>query len=486
MPDAGLFPTAATASAEIAPAPGGAGASAGRYADMRESGIPWLGRVPAHWSIRRLKTNLARNDGGVWGDDFDPEGTIVLRSTEQTVGGDWKIDDPAMRALAASDRAAALLAEGDLVITKSSGSELHIGKTSIVTAEVAALGCCFSNFMQRLRCDRRTEPRFAYYILNSPIGREQMVHGSNTSTGLANLNGGVIGNILACWPPLPEQRAIAGWLDGRTRRIDELVAAKRRLIALLAEQRTASITHAVTKGLDPAAPMKPSGIDWLGEVPGHWEVKRLKFISHLQTGLTLGKKHTDEEQGRLVLRPYLRVANVQDGWLDLDHITEVEVLPERIVRYELRAGDVLMTEGGDFDKLGRGYVYEGQIDDCLHQNHIFAVRPDARKLDSRFLAAVLSCLHGRNYFTKTSQQTTNLASTNATKLGDFPVPLPPMAEQMQIMARVAEITANLDALTAAAEAAIARLGEYRQALISAAVTGKINVGGAGSAAGGGA
>ena len=281
-------------------------------------------------------------------------------------------------------------------------------------------------------------------------------------------------------PPLPEQEAIAAWLDERNRRIDELVAAKRRLIDLLAEQRTALITHAVTKGLNPAAPMKPSGIDWLGDVPEHWEVKRLKFISHLQTGLTLGKKHTDEEQSRLVLRPYLRVANVQDGWLDLDHITEVEVLPDRIARYELRSGDVLMTEGGDFDKLGRGYVYEGQIDGCLHQNHIFAVRPDARRLDSRFLAAMLSCLHGRNYFTKTSQQTTNLASTNATKLGDFPVPLPPLAEQAQIMARVAEIASTLDSLTAAAEAAIARLTEYRQAVISAAVTGKINVCGAAS------
>src|SRR5690606_23061878 len=127
--DATLFSTTPRAGAGVAPVQGADGAPAGRYTNMRESGVPWLGRVPTHWTMRRLKTNLSRNDGGVWGEDFDPDGTIVLRSTEQTVGGDWKIDDPARRALSASERAGALLAEGDLVITKSSGSEFHIGKT---------------------------------------------------------------------------------------------------------------------------------------------------------------------------------------------------------------------------------------------------------------------------------------------------------------------------------------------------------------------
>lgn len=220
------------------------------YPEYRPSGVAWLGDVPAHWIVRRLKTCLARNDGGVWGDDFDPEGTIVLRSTEQSVGGDWKIEDPARRALSAFERAAALLAEGDLVITKSSGSELHIGKTSIVTAEVAALGCCFSNFMQRLRCDRRTAPGFVHYILNSPIGREQMVYGSNTSTGLANLNGGVFGNIIACWPPLPEQRAIAAFLDRKTWQIDAVAGAIDQAIKRLVEYRQAVISAAVTGKID--------------------------------------------------------------------------------------------------------------------------------------------------------------------------------------------------------------------------------------------
>jgi type I restriction enzyme S subunit len=196
----------------------------------------------------------------VWGDDFDPEGTIVLRSTEQTVGGGWSIVDPARRSLTATERAAGLLATNDLLITKSSGSELHIGKTSIVTEEVASLQCCFSNFMQRLRCSNVLLPKLVFYVLNSPIGREQFVYGSNTTTGLANLNGHVIGNLTLAVPPLDEQRAITAFLDRETVRIDTLIGGLptnasgpgvlTRLVTLLHEYRSALISAAVTGKID--------------------------------------------------------------------------------------------------------------------------------------------------------------------------------------------------------------------------------------------
>ncbi|MER3425449.1 MAG: hypothetical protein C4293_21650 [Nitrospiraceae bacterium] len=151
-----------------------------------------------------------------------------------------------------------------------------------------------------------------------------------------------------------------------------------------------------------------------------------------------------------VPRPYLRVANVQDAYLDLRDIAEVLCPIDEIRRYELRNGDVLMTEGGDFDKLGRGYVWENQIEGCLHQNHIFAVRPNQNVLEPRYLAALMTSLHGKSYFTSTSQQTTNLATTNATKLKSFPVLLPPLSEQKAILALLDRETAKLDALIASA------------------------------------
>lgn len=279
-------------------------------------------------------------------------------------------------------------------------------------------------------------------------------------------------DMLIAEPPEDEQRAIAAFLDRETARIDALVSKKERLIELLQEKRTALVSRAVTKGLDPNVPMKHSGVEWLEQIPGHWEVKPLKALSQLQTGLTLGKKYHDRS---LINRPYLRVANVQDGYLDLDDIAEIELRASDAVRYELREGDVLMTEGGDFDKLGRGYVWEGQVAHCLHQNHIFAVRPLADLLIPRYLALVLSSGYGRAYFTATSKQSTNLASTNSTKLRNMPMPAPSVAEQDAVIAFSDRETARIDTLIAKIREAMDRLKELRTALISAAVTGKIDV-----------
>ncbi|NQV34549.1 MAG: restriction endonuclease subunit S [Phycisphaeraceae bacterium] len=212
---------------------------------------------------------------------------------------------------------------------------------------------------------------------------------------------------------------------------------------------------------------KGSGVEWLGDVPERWELVPLKFLCAVQTGVTLGKDFGVRE---LECRPYLRVANVQDGYLDLSAITEIELPPNDVCRYELQEGDVLMTEGGDFDKLGRGYIWEGQISGCLHQNHIFAVRPNRNKLVSRFLAAVLSSTHGKNYFTSTAQKTTNLATTNSTKLNNFPVQLPnTLQEQNAIVAFLDYETAKIGALIEKQQQLIKLLKEKRQAVISHAV-----------------
>jgi len=179
----------------------------------------------------RLSYLLTKNEGGVWGEDDDGyNGTIVLRSTEQFVDGSWNIVDPARRLLDPTERAKATLQNGDVVITKSSGSSLHIGKTSIVDPQVAALACCFSNFMQRLRCSDKLIPRFLFYVLNSPVGRQQMDFLSNSTTGLANLSGALIGSVLVPTPSVAVQCAIANFLDRETERIDELIAKKERLI----------------------------------------------------------------------------------------------------------------------------------------------------------------------------------------------------------------------------------------------------------------
>ena len=163
-----------------------------------------------------------------------------------------------------------------------------------------------------------------------------------------------------------------------------------------------------------------------GQEPEHWEVRRLKQVSTIQAGLTLGKAYRNAE---LIERPYLRVANVQSGHLDLSEITTVQVPLAEVKRTTLEIGDVLMTEGGDIDKLGRGCMWEGEIPGCLHQNHVFAVRPNPTDLNPAFLLALMGTMQGRNYFHATAKQTTNLLATNRTTLGEFPMYLPSIREQ---------------------------------------------------------
>jgi type I restriction enzyme S subunit len=163
------------------------------------------------------------------------------------------------------------------------------------------------------------------------------------------------------------------------------------------------------------------------------------------------------------------------GRLNLSVVKTLRLPDDEAKRSLLKIGDVLMTEGGDPDKLGRGCVWEGQISPCLHQNHVFAVRPDANKLQSHFLSALLSSNYAKSYFLLTSKQTTNLASTNKTTIGRFRVPLPNLEEQTEILEELRAMTAPITHAITRTEREIALLHEYRIRLISDVVTGKLDV-----------
>ena len=194
----------------------------------------------------------------------------------------------------------------------------------------------------------------------------------------------------------------------------------------------------------------------------------LKRLSEIQTGLTLGKVY----EGPFIERRYLRVANVQDGHLNLEEVTTIEV-PEAVARHvELRPGDVLMTEGGDLDKLGRGTIWNGEIPDCLHQNHIFAIRCFKHKLLPAFLAYLTASQYGRDYFEATGKRTTNLANTNSTKVGLFPIPRPSIAEQRAICQFLDVKLNKIAQIVNSIESQIVTLIAYRKSLIHECVTGQ--------------
>ena len=203
--------------------------------------------------------------------------------------------------------------------------------------------------------------------------------------------------------------------------------------------------------------------------PQHWRMTRVDEVATVGSGVTLGK---DTSGHKSVELPYLRVANVQDGYLDLDTIKTIRVPVDDVQKYRLEAGDVLMTEGGDIDKLGRGTIWDGQIPDCLHQNHIFRIRANREVLEPSFYAIVVESDIAKRYFSRVAKRTTNLASTNKTQVRAFRFPIPPtLSEQRQIV----EIVARSKSLLAGLSQKETALCELKKSLMHDLLTGKVRV-----------
>ena len=203
--------------------------------------------------------------------------------------------------------------------------------------------------------------------------------------------------------------------------------------------------------------------------PVHWKLRRLNEVGEVGSGVTLGK---DVSGSKSVELPYLRVANVQDGHLDLSEIKTVRVRVDEAPNFRLETGDVLMTEGGDLDKLGRGTIWEGQIPDCLHQNHIFRIRANRDLLVPEFFALVVESDIAKSYFNRVAKRTTNLASTNKTQVRAFTFPLPPtLDEQRQIAHTMKAAKAKTAALVEKEKA----LAELKKSLTHDLLTGRVRI-----------
>jgi type I restriction enzyme S subunit len=272
-------------------------------------------------------------------------------------------------------------------------------------------------------------------------------------------------------PPLEVQRAIADFLDRKTVALDALIDKKERLVALLQEKRQALITQAVTKGLDPNVPMKDSGIEWLGEIPAHWDCAPLYSRYEVQLGKMLdGKRSTGDD-----LRPYLRNANVSWEGIDVEDVKEMDFDAADRAKYRLRPGDLLVCEGGaNINVVGKSAIWEGQIDECYYQKALHRVRPTRSREQPRFLLYALYAAMKQGVFIAESNPNTVFHLT-AEKLRRHRFPFPPSAEQQSIVDALVTRTANLDRLSERTRTTVDRLREYRQALITAAVTGQLEV-----------
>lgn len=247
-----------------------------------------------------------------------------------------------------------------------------------------------------------------------------------------NISQQVIRDLVVPLPPLSEQRKIASVLSLVQRAIEQ----QERLIALTQELKKSLMHKLFTEGLRGERRKQTE----IGPVPESWEVKLLRNCCIVQTGIAKGRK---VEASEALTLPYLRVANVQAGHLDLSEMKAITIRSKERDRYLLRNGDVVLTEGGDFDKLGRGFIWNGEIDGCVHQNHIFAVRVDRSQLIPEYFAHLSQSPYGKAYFLSVAHKTTNLACINTTKLKGFPVLIPTLDEQEEIVQVLGTVNAKL-------------------------------------------
>lgn len=229
-------------------------------------------------------------------------------------------------------------------------------------------------------------------------------------------------------PPLPEQKKVAAVLL----KIQRAIETQEKIIQSVRDLKKSTMQHVFTRGLRG----EKTKMTEFGSIPESWQVEPLGQYCTVQTGIAKGRKIADHEAIEL---PYIRVANVQDGHLDLTEMKTIRLRALEKERYSLQDGDIVLTEGGDFDKLGWGFVWEGQVSDCVHQNHVFAVRPDKSRLLPHYLAYLVQSLYGKTYFLKVAHKTTNLACINTTKLKRFPVVIPGRREQEDLVHSIGTI-----------------------------------------------
>lgn len=431
----------------------------------------WLDQLPTGWCPVRLKWLVTRNEGGVWGEDTNGDGTVVLRSTEVNADGSWKIDDPARRRLTEREKGNSRLVAGDLVVTKSSGSPEHLGKTALVTSEIEALGCAFSNFMQRLRPGPDLEPRYAAYLLNSKIGSDQMVYLGVTTTGLRNLSGSLLGDLVVPGATLQEQSAIADFLDDRTQALADLLAKKERLKALVGEKREAAIAQIVTKGLNGRVEYTDSGVHWIGEAPAHWEVVRTRFVARLESGHTPSRQHPEYWIPEECTVPWFTLADVWqlrgDRQEYLGDTTEM-VSPLGLANSSARilpAGTVVLSRTASVGFSGIMPHPMATSQDFVNWVCGPRIRPEYllyvfRAMRSEFRRLIMGSTHQTIYMPD---------------VRNFRTPLPPLEEQDAIVSAIRDETSRYHELVVKLRRQIAALREYRQTLISAAVTGQVDV-----------
>lgn len=432
-----------------------------RYPKYKDSGVEWLEELPEGWDVgplkrfAKLQTGMTppTDDFGNYTDegffqwirpeDLDETGKPTKASKYLTTQG-WR--------LARQIPAGATLICCIGTIGKSGITEDIVSTNQQITAAIPI-----------------ANSRYLFYSITSARTELEL---ASTGNVLRILNTERLGNICLPSPPRHEQQAIVAFLDRETAKIDALVAEQKNLIALLKEKRQAVISHAVTKGLDPTVPMRDSGIDWLGEVPAHWKVGKAKFYLSILPGYAFSSAGFSRDENDVKLLRGINVGVGELRWDEIVYWSRKEA--DGLDRFELMEGDIVV--GMDRPLISSGMrVAEVRRHDlpCLLLQRVAKVLPNDA-MNSRFILTLLSSRAFEAHF---APETTGVSVPliSGDQISSFVIPIPPLGEQEKICNFIRIEQTKFDDLTTEAQHTIDLLKERRSALISAAVTGKIDV-----------
>ena len=431
------------------------------YPAYKPSGVEWLGVIPAHWEIKRLKYVFALNPKASEARKLasDTEVSFVPMEAVGEYGG---LDLSLTKELSDVADGYTYFSDGDVVVAKITPC-FENGKRSLAGELVNGIAFGTTE-LHVLRCRPELDKKFAFYLTLTDAFRklgEAEMYGAG---GQKRVPESFITNLKHPLPPLPEQLAIATFLDQETSRIDALLSKKERLIELLQEKRTSLISRSVTKGLDPSVPMKGSGIEWLGKIPAHWENTKLRRL------LTLVAHHLNVEPEYAYQE--IGIRSWGKGIFHKDLVTGAHLGDKRV--FELRPGELV---------LNIVFAWEGAVaivsesEKDMIASHRFPTFQHTKTLaDLDYLLMFLQSEHGRGLMGLNSP---GAAGRNRTiRIDSFleeEIPLPPLEEQREIVAIFRPAEQRLQSLAGKVGEAMNRLKELRTALISATVTGRIDV-----------
>ena len=423
------------------------------YPRYKPSGVEWLGDVPAHWEVRRLKFSV-ENVADQTHKRRKREIYLAMEHVESWTG---KYSEAGPDVVF------------DSQVKRFKAGDVLFGKLRPYLAKVTRpnrTGVCVGEFLVLRPRACTLLPGYLEYLMRS----KPVIDAINSSTFGAKMpraDWQFIGGMVQPLPPLAEQAAIVRYLDHTDGRILRYLRSRERLIELLKEYRQATIHEAVTQGLDPDVPLKPSGVEWLGDVPSHWDVTAVKRHYSIQLGKMLQNfPHSPKD----VEVPYLKAQHVQ--WFSV-RTTDVPTMwasPYEMEQFGIMAGDLLVCEGGEG---GRCSLVKEVPPGCIIQNALHRVRA-LETCRNDYLQYVMSTISRAGWFDAINNKAT-IAHFTVEKFSSLKIPIPPLAEQTAIAAYLDKQTAAIAAAMARARREIDLLSEYRTRLIVDVVTGQVDV-----------